>query len=429
MILRTALLATPALLLLAAPAVAQDRRTVTEPRLPTTACVTLEPGQGDQAREIQRALDKCKGHTVRLAAGRYDSGPIEFPMDTTLWLDKGALLGAIPDPRLFDDGTGACGTIDQRGRACRPFIHIANASNVAIVGDGIIDGNGGQVMAGKTETWWQIARRAQKENGRQNVPRLIAIDGGRGVTFYRVRLANSPNFHITANRVQGLTVWGVIIDTSEDARNTDGIDPGAADDVTIAHSFVRTGDDNIAIKAGKTGGTRYVSILDNHFYSGHGMSIGSETNGGVSHVLVRNLTLDGTTSGLRIKSDVSRGGLVEDVTYENVCLRDNKRPIDLYTAYDAAAKGDLIPRYRGIVFRNVVGTSGRLIADGFDADHVMELTLDGVRFARGTKWETTNARFTIGPAGASPLPEGATGTAPAVDEQCAKAFVPFPERG
>jgi polygalacturonase len=427
--LRTALLATPALLLIAAPAPAQDRRTVTEPRLPTTACVTLQPGPGDQSRAIQKALDKCRGHTVKLAAGRYDSGPIEFPMDTTLWLDKGALLSAIPDPRLFDDGTGACGTIDQRGRACRPLIHIADASNTSIVGDGEIDGNGGQVMVGKTETWWQLARRAQKEDGRQNVPRLIVIDRGRNVTLYRVRLANSPNFHVTANRVQGLTVWGVIIDTPADARNTDGIDPGATDDVTIAHTFIRTGDDNIAIKAGKTGGTRYVSILDNHFYSGHGMSIGSETNGGVSHVLVRGMTLDGTTSGLRIKSDVSRGGLVEDVTYENICLRDNKRAIDLYTAYDAGAKGDLIPHYRGLVFRNVTGTTGRLIANGFDAHHVMELTLDGVRFAAGTKWETTNARFTIGARGASPLPEGSTGAAPVASDQCANAFVPFPERG
>jgi polygalacturonase len=426
--LRTVLLTTPLLLLAATPAAAQDRRTVTEPTLPSTACVTLQAGQGDQARAIQQALDKCKGHIVKLAAGRYDSGPLEFPMDTTLWLDKGALLSAIPDPRLFDDGTGACGTIDQRGRACRPLIHIADASNTSIVGDGEIDGNGGQPMIGKTETWWQLARRAQKENGKQNVPRLIVIDRGRNVTLYRVRLANSPNFHVVANRVQGLSVWGVIIDTPEDARNTDGIDPGATDDVTIAHTFIRTGDDNIAIKAGKTGGTRYVSILDNHFYSGHGMSIGSETNGGVAHVLVRGMTLDGTTSGLRIKSDVSRGGLVEDVTYENICLRDNKRPIDLYTAYDAGAKGDLIPHYRGLVFRNVTGTTGRLIANGFDARHVMELTLDGVRFAAETKWETINARFTIAAGGASPLPEGVTGAAPPAGNQCANAFVPFPQR-
>ncbi|MGK3810989.1 glycosyl hydrolase family 28 protein, partial [Enterococcus faecium] len=90
---------------------------------------------------------------------------------------------------------------------------------------------------------------------------------------------------------------------------TDGIDPGASQDVTITHSFIRTGDDNVAIKAG-SGTTSHISLIDNHFYWGHGLSIGSETVGGVSDILVQNLTLDGTTSGLRIKSDVSRGGLV-----------------------------------------------------------------------------------------------------------------------
>lgn len=82
------------------------------------------------------------------------------------------------------------------------------------------------------------------------------------------------------NKVQGITVWGIVIDTPADARNTDGIDPGAATDVTIAKSVIRAGDDNIAIKAGNSGPTRFISILDNHFYSGHGMSIGSETNSG-----------------------------------------------------------------------------------------------------------------------------------------------------
>ncbi len=412
----------------AVPAIAQDRRTVTEPRLPGSACVTLAPGAGDRAADIQAALKRCTGQAVRLGAGQYDSGPLEMPAKTVLWLDRGAVLAAIPDPKLFDNGLKLCGTIDTRGKGCRPLIHIADATDVAIVGDGIIEGNGGKPMAGGTETWWQLARRAQAEKGYQSVPRLIVADRGRNLVLYRVRLANSPNFHVVANRLQGFTAWGVVIDTPADARNTDGIDPGASDDVTIAKTFIRTGDDNIAIKAGKTGGTHYVSILDNHFYSGHGMSIGSETNGGVAHVLVRGMTLDGTTSGLRIKSDASRGGLVEDVRFEDVCIRGSKRPIDLYTAYDKTARGELIPVYRGIVFTRVHGDTGRLIANGYDAAHTLDLTLDDVKFAAGTKWETVNARFTIGAGGASPNPNAEGGAAPVLKDRCAAAWVTFPER-
>lgn len=424
--MRAALLAAT---LLGAPAAAQDRRTVVEPRLPTGACATLGPDGGYRTTDIQAAFARCAGRVVRLGAGRYDSGPLEVPARTTLWLDEGAVLAVIPDPALFDDGSKTCGTIAGRGRGCRPLLHIADATDVAIVGDGIIEGNGGQPMAGGTETWWQLARRAQVEKGYQNVPRLIVADRGRNFVLYRLRLANSPNFHVVANRVQGFTAWGLIIDTPADARNTDGIDPGASDDITITKSFIRTGDDNVAIKAGTAGGTHYVSIVDNHFYSGHGMSIGSETNGGVAHVLVRGLSLDGTTSGLRIKSDASRGGLVEDVRYENVCIRGSKRPIDVYTAYDQEARGTLIPQYRGIVFRRVYGDSGRLIATGYDTAHQLELTLDDMRFG-AAKWETANARFTLGKGGAAPDPTGAAaaGGSGGMPARCAIAFVPFPER-
>jgi polygalacturonase len=77
-------------------------------------------------------------------------------------------------------------------------------------------------------------------------------------------------------------------------------------------------------------------------------SIGSETNGGVRRVLVEDLSMDGTTSGLRIKSDISRGGVVDQVTYRNVCLRNVKTPIDIGTRYENRTSGTLIPLYTNI---------------------------------------------------------------------------------
>src|SRR6202000_1044386 len=101
-----------------------------------------------------------------------------------------------------------------------------------------------------------------------------------------------------------------------EARNTDGIDPGSSTNVTVAHSWIDNGDDNIAIKTGTT----HMSVIDNTFYSGHGMSIGSETYTGDSFLLVDGLTEDHTTSGIRIKSNVTRGGLVHDLVYKNICM-------------------------------------------------------------------------------------------------------------
>jgi hypothetical protein len=74
----------------------------------------------------------------------------------------------------------------------------------------------------------------------------------------------------------------VIVNAPRNARNTDGINPGNSTDVTITRSFIHAGDDNVAIKAPKGGPTAHMTIAHNHFYAGHGMSIGSETDGGAS---------------------------------------------------------------------------------------------------------------------------------------------------
>lgn len=407
--------ALPALLasLIAGPSLAQDRRVVEEPALPSQVCASLlpatslsPPSGADDTDRLQSAIDHCSaGEAVRLTDGVFLSGPLTMKSGVTLWLDRGSVLAAASDPRAYDRGNGSCGTIDDKGNGCRPFILFRKTQGGGIVGGGSIDGQGGKVMIGRDETWWQLARRAQTESGRQNNPRLIEVDNARNITFYRVTLRNAPNFHVVLNDVEGATFWGVRIDTPADARNTDGIDPGASQDVTIAHSFIRTGDDNIAIKAGKRA-TRHVSIVDDHFYWGHGLSIGSETTAGVSDILVRDVTLDGTTSGLRIKSDASRGGLVADVRYENVCLRGNKKPIDFATRYDEKAHGDNIPVYRDIALSNVIGAAGTLVIRGYDTAHPLGVTFDGVRFERNAKWQVENAKLAVGQAGVWLVPPG-----------------------
>ena len=403
-------------------ALAQDTRDVREPVVPPACAVligeTTNTGRDDAAR-IQAAIDKCApGHAVVLAASNdkrsFVAGPLQLRDGVTLLVDKGATLYASTDPRLFDRGAGTCGTNDASGRGCRPFITLDGVRAAGIMGGGTIDGQGGQPIAGKIETWWQIARRAQREKTRQNVPRLIQADKARDVTLYRITLKNSPNFHVTLNDVDGFTAWGVTIDTPHDARNTDGIDPISSRNVTIAHSIIRTGDDNVAVKAGGNGPTEHVSILHNRFYSGHGMSIGSETNGGVHRVLVEDLTMDGTTSGLRIKSNDMRGGRVDGIVYRDVCLRGIRSPIEITTHYEQPAQpGALVPDYAGIRMERVRSTTpGRILLQGYDDAHPLVLDLRDVAIATGSDVKQEHARV-----------QGAFGAAP----DCAGRFLPFPE--
>ena len=430
-------LATLAALALCGPARAQDSRTVTEPVMPPSCAVlvaapappgTAQPGRDDAPR-IQAALDTCaSGHALHLAPGigqatlngqaTFTTGPLTLRSGVTLAIDAGVTLYASTDPMAYDRGAKTCGTIDASGRGCRPLITIEDSVGAGIMGEGEIDGQGGHLIDGKSESWWQIARRAQKEKGRQNVPRLIEVSRSREFTLHRITLRNSPNFHVTLNRVDGFTAWGVRIDTPHDARNTDGIDPISSRNVTIAHSFIRTGDDNVAVKAGNNGPTENVSILHNHFYSGHGMSIGSETNGGVRNVLVDDLDMDGTTAGLRIKSNDTRGGEVSGVVYRNVCLRNVKSPIFIGTHYEPQPAGALIPSYTGVAMERVHSvTAGKVLLQGYDEQHPLLLTMRDVVVA-GTLDVTTEFAKIGGDAGLNR--PGAQGI------DCSARFAPFP---
>ncbi|WP_108523375.1 glycoside hydrolase family 28 protein [Bradyrhizobium algeriense] len=414
-----AVLSTVAAIALCPAVQAQDRRTVAEPVAPRQVCARLVPSSKNETIRLQDAIDNCPaGEAIYLASGEFRSGPIEMKSGVTLWIERNATLFAIPDPTAYDKGLGSCGTIDDKGDGCRPFINFAKTRGGGIYGDGIIDGLGGAYVVGGTGPWWRLARRAQTEGGDLNAPGLIQIDDAKDITFHGITLRNAPNFHVAMNRVEGATFWGVTIDAPANIRNTDGIDAGASQDVTITQSFIRTGDDNVAIKAGNNGPTRYVSIINNSFGWGHGMSIGSEVSSGVSDILVRGLTLDGTASGLRIKSDVSQGGLVEKVTYENVSLSGNRWPIIFDTKYDPHAQGNSIPVYRQIVLRHVRGDKGALLMRGLDQKHALEIMLDDVRFADSATWQVENADVTVGNSGVSPpLPDGAGGPVPSTGKQ------------
>ena len=443
---------------------AQDTRTVHEPVIPPT-CTTLRAvltsasatsgtleARADRAGSdtsgldtlrIQTALDHCpKDHAVELApdAGNtaFLTGPIALRPGVTLLIDKGATLYGSRNPESYAITPESCGLVNDAPSGCKPLITVKMATGSSIMGDGTIDGQGGAsiVIDGKlaAKSWWDLAEDARAA-GRQQVPRRIDTDLSDDFTLYRITLRNSPNFHVAFHRGDGFTVLGVKIDTPRTARNTDGIDPAQSKNITITQSFIRTGDDNIAIKAGD-GPTTNMSVLHNHFYSGHGMSIGSETNGGVSSILVRDLSLDGPDNGIRIKSNPTKGGLVEDVLYDNICIRNSKYPILFDTAYSFPGKGvQLLPVYQDITLRNVrISGGGKLQFNGFDHTHRIGVTLDGLLLLDGParyKAQAIHTDLTFGPGPVNPIFTGddstvtgkeVSGTLPS----CAASFVPFP---
>jgi polygalacturonase len=442
---------------------AQDTRNVLEPFFPQL-CTTLDAqlqsnghtmAAADEQKldtaRIQKAIDKCgKGRAVLLHVNETNdaflSGPLELRPEVTLIVGLGVTLYASRDPAVFAVSPGSCGIVSQGGgRGCKPLILVDSARDAGIMGDGTIDGRGGENILGLSYSWWDMAQQA-RDGGAQQVPRLIVANDSDNFTLYRITLKNSPNFHVSYNHGNGFTVWGVKIDTPHRiadsvrplSRNTDGIDPGnGAKNVTITHSFIRTGDDNVAIKGGPGGATN-MTISHNHFYWGHGMSIGSETNGGVSKIRVFDLSLDGTDAGVRIKSNGSRGGLTEDVVYDDLCIRNSPNPITLDTAYSANGplQGNSPPTMRDITLHNVrVSGGGKITFNGYGHDYRIAATLSGVQITDQAKYsyQMDHADVTLGPEPTNlQIPAGDDATVKGTPAEgnpasCTDKFVAFPQ--
>jgi len=432
---------------------AQDTRQVTEPRIPV-ACAMLDAAIAarhgviadaderklDTAR-IQSAMDGCTGGgaVVLRAKGKKEvflTGPLTLRPDVTLVIDKNTALVASRDPRVYDLSPGSCGVVSEHGHGCRPLISGDGAKNAGIMGEGSIDARGGANLIGQDVTWWDLAHEAKVKDLSQSVPAMISLRHVDNFTMYEITLRNSPGFHVSVNQTDGFTAWSVKIMTPKTARNTDGIDPGSSRNITIAYSSIHTGDDDICLKPSGAGPVSNMSVLHNHFYSGHGMSIGSGTYGGVDHLLVDDLTIDGADNGLRIKSDPSRGGLVHQVVYRNVCIRNVPNPL-VFTPHYTTFTGDRLPIYKDITLENVhVLTPGAYTFYGLDAEHKLEINLDNV-FADDQKdslFYDKDASITLGPKRGDLAPKGedvtideTSGAAAGEPLYCSARFVPFPE--
>jgi polygalacturonase len=431
---------------------AQDTRTVVEPTIPK-ACVTLDASiaapRGVIADKdektldtdrIQHAMDGCaKGQAVVLRAkggkGVFLSGPLTLRPGVTLVVDKNTVLAASSNPRLYDLAPGACGIVAERGHGCKPFFSGDHIEGSGIMGEGAVDARGGAKLLGQDVTWWDLAHEAKVKDLQQSVPAMMQLRHADGFTLYKITLRNSPGFHVSINQTDGFTAWGVKIITPKTARNTDGIDPGSSKNITIAYSYINTGDDDVCLKPQPGRGVSNMSVLHNHFYAGHGMSIGSGTDGGADHLLVEDLTIDGADNGLRIKSDPSRGGLVHDVTYRNVCIRNVRNPL-VFTPHYTTFKGNKLPIYRDITLEDVhVLTPGAFTFQGLDADHKLGVKLDNVVAddQQHSLFYNQDADITIGPRAGNLAPSGTNVTITRAADvangsplPCESRFVPFP---
>ncbi|MCA7011449.1 glycoside hydrolase family 28 protein [Dickeya dadantii] len=287
---------------------------------------------------FQKAIDECAaagGGTVLVPAGNYLVEPLFLKSNVRLHLEKNATLVASTGENAYraTDSTRYA----EAENGWLPFISIADAQNVAITGEGTIDGQGA--------VWWErwrAAIRATGKKGGTDRPRLIYVTRSNRVLIDGVTLTNSPSFHVVMRYAHDVTVNGTNIVAPWHAPNTDAIDPIDSQNIRITNNVIDCNDDHIAIKAEKpdsrfpNGVVDNIYIANNVLKQGRGISIGSETSGGVNNVLVENNRFEGSMYGIRIKSLRGKGGEVKNVTYRHTRMVDVEVPLVFSGYYQAA---------------------------------------------------------------------------------------------
>jgi polygalacturonase len=336
---------------------------------------------------IQAAIDACAkagGGTVAIEGGIFISGPVVLRDHITLNIAAGATLLGSPDHADYPAKT------EFRSPGLQSLVSATGANDVAITGQGTIDGNG--------ESWWAEARQFKDAGilGSEHTrPRLVVFDHCHHVLVEGVTLQNSPMWQLVPYDSDDVTIRDIRVLAPAKSPNTDAIDPFSSSNVVIDHVYADVGDDDIAIKSGainSPGGdlpSKHIRITNVDFHHGHGLSIGSEIAGGAQDILVEHAKFTDTDNGIRIKANRDRGNDVSNIRFTDIQMDHVKIALIISEYYPSVLpKGDmeaapvtrLTPHFHNIVITNVTatatGSAGAIV--GLPEAPIAGVTLSGV---------------------------------------------------
>ena len=361
-------------------------------------------GNADCTDAIRRAIEACNiagGGRVVVPAGEFLTGAIHLQSGVNLHLEANAVLKFSTDPQAYLPAvfTRFEGTELYN---FSPLIYALGRENIAVTGDGTLDG---QADASNWLAWKKGADRArlvkmaadnvpvsQRQFGAGNNlrPDFIEFNHCRNILIEGVHIRRSPMWELHPLLCTNVTVRGV--DVYSHGANNDGCDPECCRDVLIEKCLFDTGDDCIAIKSGRNADGRRLGvpsvnliIRDCTMRDGHaGVAIGSEISGGCSNVFVENCEMSSPSlvCALRLKSNAVRGGVLQNIFMRNVnvgLVQDSVLQINFL--YEEGAAGDFKPVAKNVVMENitVAHTPRVLNVRGFPAAEI-----SGVRIYNST---------------------------------------------
>ncbi|MBC7949166.1 MAG: glycoside hydrolase family 28 protein [Chitinophagaceae bacterium] len=301
-------------------------------------------------KSIQAAIDQCAakgGGIVSFAPGVYVSGSIFLKSGVHLRIDKGVLILGSQNFDDYPDIDTRIAGIEMKWPAA--LINAIDVKNVAITGQGIVNARGKFCW----DKYWAMRKDYDTKGLRWIVDydakrvRTVLIQNASDVSLKGLTFKNAGFWTVQLLYSEHLTVDGVVIKNNEDGSgpSTDGIDVDSSSWVLIENCDIDCNDDNFCLKAGRDWDglrvnrpTEYVVIRKCLARRGAGLvTLGSETSGGIRHVLATELTARNTDNGLRIKSATTRGGTLEEIYFQNSKLDSVKNVfqynLNWYPAY------------------------------------------------------------------------------------------------
>ncbi len=380
-------------------------------------------GQTDCTEAIRKVIAACNkagGGRVVVPPGEFLTGAIHLLSNVNLHVSAGATLKFSQDtkqylPLVFTRWEG----VELMNYS--PFIYAFAQRNIAITGTGTLDG-----QADETHWWpWKgrgrgaetqdKARNRLIELGENNVPVSERVFGEgsylrpnfiqpyrcQNVLIEGVTIKRSPMWEIHPVLCRNVTVQGVRV--SSHGPNNDGCDPESCTDVLIKDCSFDTGDDCIAIKAGRNGDGRRVNVPTENVViqncemkDGHGgVTIGSEISGSVRNVFAENCRMDSPhlDRALRLKTNAVRGGTLENIHMRNVQIGQvSEAIVSVDFTYEEGEAGKFMPTVRNISVRDVTSQKSNyaLYLRGFERAPITDIRLENCTFdnvARASVYE------------------------------------------
>lgn len=293
----------------------------------------------DKAEESLCGRDGDRHHaTVILEKGIYLTGALFLKSNIEFRMEKGAVLLGTTEESCYPILPTRVAGIEMEWPV--GILNILGQSNITVTGEGCIDGQGNYWWS---KYWGQDGTGGMRKNyderglrwcvdyDCQRVRNLIVMNSENiELSSFKSRRSGFWNIHICYSR--NVHIEKVVICDNE-GPSTDGIDIDSCEDILVENCTIACNDDNICVKSGRDAdGLRVNKICQNvviqncRILTGCGITLGSETSGGIKNITIRNIRYKNTDFGFRIKSAKTRGGTIEDIFIENMEMVNVKHP-------------------------------------------------------------------------------------------------------